>query len=67
MAGLRDAYGLPGMALSGYGAEEDVRRSQASGFFTHLTKPVHIRSLESAIAAAPMPGNGAGMTAASNV
>jgi CheY-like chemotaxis protein len=58
MAGLRDAYGLPGLALSGYGAEEDVRRSRASGFYSHLTKPVHIRSLETAIAAAPPPQNG---------
>jgi CheY-like chemotaxis protein len=55
MAGLRDSYGLPGMALSGYGTEEDIRRSQASGFFIHLTKPVRIRALESAIASAPFP------------
>ena len=53
MAELRDAYGLPGIALSGYGTEEDVKRSRASGFFTHLTKPVDIRALEAAIAVAP--------------
>jgi two-component system, chemotaxis family, CheB/CheR fusion protein len=53
MASIRDTHGLPGIALSGYGAEEDLRRSRESGFFTHLTKPVNIHALESAIAAAP--------------
>jgi PAS domain S-box-containing protein len=55
MAAIRDNHGLPGIALSGYGAEEDHRRSRASGFFTHITKPVPIRVLEAAIAAAPPP------------
>ena len=53
MAELRDAYGLHGIALSGYGMEEDLERSRRSGFFTHLTKPVDIHALESAIAIAP--------------
>jgi PAS domain S-box-containing protein len=53
MTDLRDNYGLPGIALSGYGTEEDLERSRKSGFFTHLTKPVDIRVLEAAIAAAP--------------
>ena len=53
MAELRDAYGLPGIALSGYGMDEDRERSRRSGFFTHLTKPVDIHALEAAIAAAP--------------
>ena len=56
MAELHDRYGLPGIALSGYGMEHDIARSRVSGFFTHLTKPVDIRVLESAIAAAPHPG-----------
>jgi CheY-like chemotaxis protein len=49
------AQGLPGIALSGYGMDHDIARSRASGFFAHLTKPVDIRVLESAIAAAPHP------------
>lgn len=48
-----DGYGLPGIALSGYGMEHDLARSRQSGFFAHLTKPVDIHALESAIAAAP--------------
>lgn len=49
MAELRDRYGLTGIALSGYGMEEDVQRSLASGFATHLTKPVDMQSLQHAI------------------
>jgi signal transduction histidine kinase len=53
MVELRDAYGLPGIALSGYGTNEDLERSRKSGFFTHLTKPVDIHALEATIAMAP--------------
>lgn len=31
---------IPAIALSGYGAEEDVRASRAAGFSEHLVKPV---------------------------
>ncbi|MGE5611843.1 MAG: response regulator [Bacillota bacterium] len=30
---------IPGIAISGYGQDEDIRRSRASGFAEHLTKP----------------------------
>ncbi len=50
MAQLRDTPGLHGIALSGYGMEEDVARSLASGFGIHLTKPIDIRELDRAIA-----------------
>ncbi len=53
MAELAQEHGLPGIALSGYGMEQDVARSRASGFCAHLTKPVDIRALEAAISAAP--------------
>ncbi|HEV2007321.1 MAG TPA: ATP-binding protein, partial [Burkholderiales bacterium] len=33
---LRNAHGLPAIALSGYGMEEDRERSRKSGFFIHL-------------------------------
>jgi PAS domain S-box-containing protein len=39
----------PSIALSGYGSEEDIRRSLEAGFAAHLTKPVDIRTLEAAI------------------
>lgn len=47
---LRDAYGLRGIALSGYGMDEDLRRSSDAGFATHLTKPVDFGRLQQAVA-----------------
>ncbi len=41
--------GVPGIALSGFGSEEDIQESRAAGFRMHLTKPVDIRTLELAI------------------
>ena len=38
---------LKGIALSGYGTEEDVRRSIEAGFDYHLTKPVTFQELRS--------------------
>lgn len=49
MKELRDTYGLTGVALSGYGMEEDVRRSRAAGFGAHLVKPVKFEELQSAL------------------
>jgi len=51
MAELRDRPGLVGIALTGYGMESDVIRSQAAGFATQLTKPVSVQALDSALAA----------------
>ena len=36
---------LKGIALSGFGAEEDVRQSMEAGFDYHLTKPVNFQDL----------------------
>jgi CheY-like chemotaxis protein len=52
MTELRQFYGLNGIALTGYGMEEDVAHSESAGFVTHLTKPVRIQSLDGALAAA---------------
>ncbi|HUA66421.1 MAG TPA: response regulator [Alphaproteobacteria bacterium] len=40
---------LRGIALTGYGMEHDVARSETAGFDAHLTKPVRIQSLEAAL------------------
>jgi CheY-like chemotaxis protein len=40
---------IKGIALSGYGMEEDVRRSKEAGFYEHLTKPINFKRLEAAI------------------
>ena len=44
-----------GIALSGYGMEEDIRRSHDVGFSHHLVKPVDLNKLDSIIQAAPVP------------
>lgn len=49
MRELRQQYGLRGIALSGYGMQEDIRRSREAGFLEHLTKPVSMNQLEDAL------------------
>jgi PAS domain S-box-containing protein len=49
MEQLRDRYGLNGIALSGYGMDEDIARSRECGFVTHLVKPVDFHQLQQAI------------------
>jgi len=49
MAELQKNGSVKGIALTGYGMEQDVARSRDAGFVTHLTKPVSIQSLESAL------------------
>jgi CheY-like chemotaxis protein len=40
---------LKAIALSGYGMEDDVRRSHDAGFAAHLVKPVDFRQLQDLI------------------
>ncbi len=42
-------FNVTGIALSGFGQEEDMRRSREAGFVTHLTKPVNFQTLREAI------------------
>ncbi len=49
MRTLNDRYQLRGIALTGYGTEEDARRSHAAGFAIHLTKPVEFAQLRKAL------------------
>lgn len=39
------------VALTGWGSEEDQRRSRSSGFDLHLTNPVSIEALDEALQA----------------
>ena len=50
MMELRERMGIPGIALTGYGMVEDMQRSRAAGFITHLTKPVSIAAFDKALA-----------------
>ena len=49
MTELRMSYGLYGVALTGYGTEEDLVRSAKAGFRAHLTKPVNRIALDGAL------------------
>ena len=40
---------LKGIALSGFGMDEDRDRSRAAGFVEHLVKPVNVEQLEAAL------------------
>jgi signal transduction histidine kinase len=40
---------LPGIALSGFGTEQDVNQARAAGFSEHLTKPINFERLEKTI------------------
>lgn len=50
MASIRQRHNWPGIAISGYGAEEDRRRSLRAGFVVHLIKPVDRTQLRHALA-----------------
>lgn len=50
MEKLHRTYGLRGIALTGYGMDEDLARSKAAGFVRHLVKPVALADLRRAIA-----------------
>jgi DNA-binding response OmpR family regulator len=50
---MRELYaelGMPGIALSGYGTDGDVKKSLEEGFGAHLTKPIDLAELDRAIA-----------------
>jgi signal transduction histidine kinase/ActR/RegA family two-component response regulator len=49
METLRTRHGLSGIALSGYGTEDDIHRARSAGFATHLTKPVAVGDLRHAL------------------
>ena len=49
MRQLVQRHHLKGIALSGFGTDQDVARSREAGFACHLTKPVDFQRLEEAI------------------
>jgi len=56
MRQLRErGHRFPGIALSGYGQEEDLQRSRQAGFDAHLTKPASRESLLDVIASVTFP------------
>ena len=49
MQRLREKHRLRGVALSGYGQSDDVRRALDAGFSYHLTKPIDFDRLKKLI------------------
>lgn len=50
MRALRDRSGdIHGIAISGYGQDEDLRRSREAGFQQYLIKPVNFQALRDAV------------------
>ncbi|MHA3775385.1 PAS domain S-box protein [Verrucomicrobiota bacterium sgz303538] len=51
MPQLKSRYGVKGIAVSGYGMEQDLKRSREAGFDAHLVKPVDFKQLIAALQA----------------
>ncbi|MEO7723172.1 MAG: ATP-binding protein, partial [Chthoniobacterales bacterium] len=49
MKELRETNSLRGIALSGFGMENDISQARAAGFSEHLTKPINFERLDEAI------------------
>lgn len=49
MRELKARHGLSGIAITGYGMEEDIRRGREAGFLAHLVKPVTFQRLAEAV------------------
>ena len=49
MRTLQSRRAWPAIALTGYGQDEDIRRSHSAGFRAHLTKPIDFGVLEAKI------------------
>ena len=49
MRAIRLRHDVPGIALTGFGMEDDIRKSQEAGFVAHLTKPLDFAKLDAMI------------------
>ncbi len=49
MRDIRAQQPMPGIALSGFGMEDDLEKSRAVGFIDHLIKPVNVDRLQAAL------------------
>ena len=58
MRNLRDRFGLRGIALSGYGMQEDIARSREAGFIAHMVKPINFLELRQTLAQQARPPQG---------
>lgn len=58
MKQLKAQCGVKGIAMSGYGMEDDIKKGEQAGFSAHLVKPVNIARLEASIRHVAANANG---------
>jgi PAS domain S-box-containing protein len=49
MKEIKSRYPIKGIAMSGFGMEEDLRKSREAGFSDHIVKPANVAQLERSI------------------
>ena len=49
MREIAGRFAIKGIAMSGYGMDEDLRKSREAGFSDHIIKPIDVARLEQAI------------------
>ena len=49
MRQVRETHAVPGIAVSGFGMDADLKSSRDAGFLTHITKPIDLKQLDAAI------------------
>jgi PAS domain S-box-containing protein len=49
MQQIKSRHSMKGIAMSGYGLDEDMRRSREAGFSDHVVKPANVDQLEQTI------------------
>jgi CheY-like chemotaxis protein len=49
MKEIKARYTTKGIAMSGYGMDEDLRKSREAGFSDHIIKPANVAQLERTI------------------
>ncbi len=49
MKQIKSQFPIKGIAMSGYGMDEDLRKSREAGFSDHLVKPTNVTQLDRAI------------------
>jgi CheY-like chemotaxis protein len=60
MRQIKGHFGIPGVALTGYGMDDDLQRSHEAGFADHIVKPVDAAQLEVVMCRVVARGNGNG-------
>ncbi len=49
MREMQDRFGLKGIALTGFGLEDDIKLGKEAGFSAHLVKPIQAKVLDATL------------------